>query len=319
MSSTIGWTLIREWPWTHTVFFVLHGIVMLMKQHAYAFYNGHLSTIYARRLYLISNLKELEAADPAHGPARTEPFVPAISTTHLNVAPSAEHRRHHPEGGDIDRVAHAIASRQPLSDEQVQVFAQLIKWEIDALGDELQGTASDFSKAYPNNLTFLNHYKWIPLPTLVYEIEYPRNSSINWSYVVEKLAAMIGVMFVMIQVSQHSICKSSRLLAQLRGSQSVIDPAVMKTVQMKEDNLPLVERFKEFPWLLSDLIFPFMMEYLVCKNWYRSQVPTFSLTSPNSWSGISSGKQSSTSWQSSLSSPIETSTMLGGTAVCNPV
>ena len=35
--SVLGWTLFREWPWTHTVFFVLHGLVMLMKIHSYAF------------------------------------------------------------------------------------------------------------------------------------------------------------------------------------------------------------------------------------------------------------------------------------------
>ncbi len=38
----------------------------------------------------------------------------------------------------------------------------------------------------------------------------------------------------------------------------------MKTVDMKEKNMALWSRLKEFPWLLSDLIFPFMMEYLVC-------------------------------------------------------
>lgn len=31
----------RDWPWTHTVFIVLHVFVLLMKQHAYAFYNGY--------------------------------------------------------------------------------------------------------------------------------------------------------------------------------------------------------------------------------------------------------------------------------------
>lgn len=35
--AVLGWTLFREWPWTHTVFFMLHGLVMLMKQHSYAF------------------------------------------------------------------------------------------------------------------------------------------------------------------------------------------------------------------------------------------------------------------------------------------
>ena len=28
--------------------------------------------------------------------------------------------------------------------------------------------------------------------------------------------------------------------------------------------MPLQERLEEFPWILSDLIFPFMMEYMVC-------------------------------------------------------
>ena len=29
--------------------------------------------------------------------------------------------------------------------------------------------------------------------------------------------------------------------------------------------MPLADRFREFPWLLLDLIFPFMMEYLVSR------------------------------------------------------
>jgi hypothetical protein len=41
----------------------------------------------------------------------------------------------------------------------------------------------------------------------------------------------------------------------------------MKTVEMKENGVPLLERFQQFPWLLSELVFPFMMEYLVsCKS-----------------------------------------------------
>jgi sterol O-acyltransferase len=39
--AVLAWTLYREWPWTHTVFIVLHALVFLMKQHSYAFYNGY--------------------------------------------------------------------------------------------------------------------------------------------------------------------------------------------------------------------------------------------------------------------------------------
>ena len=41
-TCTIIWvTFLRDWPWTHTVFIVLHVFVLLMKQHAYSFYNGY--------------------------------------------------------------------------------------------------------------------------------------------------------------------------------------------------------------------------------------------------------------------------------------
>lgn len=32
---------------------------------------------------------------------------------------------------------------------------------------------------------------------------------------------------------------------------------------MKEQNPTLQSRLKEFPWIISNLIFPFMMEYMV--------------------------------------------------------
>lgn len=187
---------------------------MLMKQHSYAFYNGYLSSVYQRRQFLLSKLKQLQLFDPASTPSQTDPPVSAISTQHLSAPPTAAQRRHslsHLDGTeetDIDRIAHAIATRQPLDDEQIQLFERIVKWEIDALADELRGTATHSCDAYPNSLTFKNHYQWIPLPTLVYELEYPTSDTIDWSYVAEKLVAMVGVLFVMVQVSQYSICTS---------------------------------------------------------------------------------------------------------------
>lgn len=213
MAGVVGLTLWRDWPWTHTVFFVLHGIVMLMKQHSYAFYNGHLSTVYKKRASLLSKLKQLDFVHPTTGPTCTDPPVSDISTDHLAIRPSAEQRRKSisqlpsAEESDVDKISRAIASGQSLDDEQIDLFERIIKWEVDALADELSGTATHPSRAYPNNLTFVDHYKWIPLPTLVYELEYPRSDSISWLYVSEKMIAMVGVLFVMVQVSQYSICK----------------------------------------------------------------------------------------------------------------
>ncbi|KAF5234833.1 hypothetical protein FAUST_7457 [Fusarium austroamericanum] len=255
LAGVVGLTLWRDWPWTHTVFFVLHGIVMLMKQHSYAFYNGYLSSVYKQRTTIIKKLKQLDLVDPTMTPSQTEPPASAISTHHLSVAPSAEERRKsisaqsEKEESDIEKISRAIASHEPLDDQQIALFERIMKWEIDAMSDELRGTALTPDKAYPNNLSFVDHYKWIPLPTLVYEIEYPRSDSIDWSYVLEKAVAMVGILFVMVQVSQYSMY-----------------PVVMKTVEMKENDVPLIGRLQEFPGLLLDLIFPFMMEYLLV--WY---------------------------------------------------
>lgn len=41
LAGFIWWTYHRDWPWTHTVFMVLHCLVMLMKQHSYSAYNGY--------------------------------------------------------------------------------------------------------------------------------------------------------------------------------------------------------------------------------------------------------------------------------------
>lgn len=213
IAGVVGWTMVRDWPWTHTVFFVLHGIVMLMKQHSYAFYNGHLSSVYAKRQRLMSRLQELEAVVQTDGVSCTYPAASSLSMSPLKTQPSAQEGRRSisrsSETGqtDIDKISRAIASKKPLDERQILAFERRIRWEVDALTEELKGTASDLSKAYPANLGFVDHYKWIPLPTVVYELEYPRSNDISVPYVAEKLVAMVGVIFVMIQVSQYSICK----------------------------------------------------------------------------------------------------------------
>lgn len=226
IGCVIGVPLLRDWPWSHTVFFALHGITMLMKQHSYAFYNGHLSTLYRRRKYLLSKLRQLEAVAPVASPSTTSPRADSLSTGHLLRVPSAAEREEQQrrrrssaamdgastaDGGeapDLDEIARAIESGQPLDLDQVHVFGRLIKWEADALADELRGRATSADRAYPNNLTLKNHYEWIVLPTLVYELEYPRSEFINWYYVAEKLIATFGIIFVMIVISQAMICKS---------------------------------------------------------------------------------------------------------------
>ncbi|PMD44299.1 MBOAT family protein [Hyaloscypha variabilis F] len=254
--AVLGWTLFREWPWTHTVFFVLHGLVMVMKQHSYAFYNGHLSEVFKMRAALLSKLKQLDNVAPAETPSATTPKF-SSSLSYLDYKPTAldlNQRRQsrtytNDEGtSNIDQVAAAIESGEALDLGQIQIFERIIKWEIDALSEDIKGKCSRSDNVYPNNLTMSNHYEYIVLPTLVYELEYPRSDNINWYYVAEKTAAVFGVLAVMNLISQ-----------------AFIYPVVVRTIEMKDGGMLLQERLEEFPWILSDLIFPFMMEYMM---WY---------------------------------------------------
>lgn len=256
----IGWTQLRDWPWSHTVFFVLHTLVMLMKQHSWAFYNGYLSTAYKKRAELLKKLKQLDNMEVVKTTSSTEAMASAISSgpdylTRRRSVNEVRQRRRSLHSGqelfskDLEEIEAALESNKPLDSNQIGMFKKIIQWEIDGLTEELMGKSTSVDRAYPRNLTMKNHYEYIVLPTVVYELEYPRSESINWRYVFEKAAATVGVIFVMIMISQ-----------------GFIYPVVMKTMAMREADMPLAERFAEFPWLLSDLIFPMLMEYLL--SWY---------------------------------------------------
>lgn len=273
--GTVIWlTWFRDWPWTHTIFIVLHALVFLMKQHSFAFYNGYLSGVQRRRTLLEQKLKQLERIEQIGSPptSPTSPASPAGPTYGHGISASLDlgkvgetnnqslpsRRRSmgprtstnlHIEKSDVASVAKAIESGQPLDLAQVQAFAEVIKSEIADLTNELQGKSNKSTKAYPHNLSVTNFAEFICLPTLVYELEYPRQERINWWYVLEKTTATFGVLCVMMVISQ-----------------AFIYPPVVKTVQMKEAGVPFDERVREFPFIVSDMLFPLLIEQIL--TWY---------------------------------------------------
>jgi len=41
LGTILSWSFYRDWQWPQMVFIFLHVLIFLMKQHSYAFYNGH--------------------------------------------------------------------------------------------------------------------------------------------------------------------------------------------------------------------------------------------------------------------------------------
>lgn len=260
LATTIWWTWFREWPWTHSIFIFLHCLVFVMKQHSYTFYNGYLSSVSRRRKVLQLKLKQLEHAQPApanmadkdsgadvpsllgHSNGHLKDHRPSMLRTSTNLVT---------EQSDVATVASAIESGRPFDLAQLQAFESVIKAEISDLNKQLDGKMPSPEKinSYPHNLRLGNFAEFICLPTLVYELDYPRQEETNWWYVAEKTAATFGVLGVMMVVSQ-----------------GFIYPAVARTVAMKEAGMPLDERWKEFPFIVSEMLFPLLIEQLL--TWY---------------------------------------------------
>ena len=268
LAAVIGWTYFREWPWTHTTFTVLHGLVFVMKQHSFAFYNGYLSGVFRRRALLERKLKQLERMEPITSPPAS-PLSPRKSADYSSgvdrrrfsgQVPETEVKRRPSMGprtstdfqreeSDVAEIAKLIESGHTIDTEQMSAFENVIKAEIADLTRELNGKSVDGKNAYPKNLTLTNFFDYICLPTLVYELEYPRQECINWWYVLEKTTATFGVLCVMMVISQ-----------------AFIYPPVIKTMEMKEAGMPIEQRWQEFPFIVSDMLFPLLIEQLL--TWY---------------------------------------------------
>lgn len=219
-----------------------------MKIHSYAFYNGHLSEVFKMRKSLERNLKQLEHIELVDTPSATAPTPASLSTGYLGVTELNQRRKSVQAQDDMDSIAKKIESGEGLDKHSLEIFERILKWEIDALNEDLRGKSSSKERSYPNNLTISNHYEFGVLPTLVYELEYPRSEGRDWYYIFEKSCGILGILIIMNLVSQ-----------------AYIYPVIVRVIAMKEA-MPLQARLKAFPWILNDLIFPFLSEYiLVCK------------------------------------------------------
>ncbi|KAG6039545.1 hypothetical protein E4U41_002437, partial [Claviceps citrina] len=215
---------VLEWTWTSQVFLLLHTMVMLMKMHSYAFYNGHLSET-ERRLRALDCPSDASDRRPAY------------------VYPAA-----HPDGGDGDGSSIIISgipkapSPPPTSDRSGH-DADAIPVLREALARELTSPMGNIT--YPHNLTWSNYIDYLFCPTLCYELEYPRTPRINWTALNAKIIATFGCIFLLTVVSEEFIL-----------------PVLVDAQQRLAASSPpevLLVLAESVSWLL----FPFMLTFLL--------------------------------------------------------
>ncbi|KKY28268.1 putative sterol o-acyltransferase [Diplodia seriata] len=192
------WPFLRGWTWTAQVFFILHYLVMYMKMHSYAFYNGHLSETRHR-------LKELDHPETASmAAARKYP----TAQTHLNQLTPEDEKEDALRGND-DSLAHL---RDDLARELVSPLGNV---------------------AYPKNLTLANYIDYLFCPTLCYELEYPRTDRIRKSELAYKTLAVFGCIFLLTFITEAYVMPSLDIAAaelELPGSFGGRTTIVLETI-----------------------------------------------------------------------------------------
>ncbi|KAK0735429.1 MBOAT, membrane-bound O-acyltransferase family-domain-containing protein [Apiosordaria backusii] len=216
-----------DWTWTAQVFLILHTMVMLMKMHSYAFYNGHLS----------ETEKRLRALDDPSTASRAPAYLyptPENPMGTVATSPRTAHASSKPQHTDKD---HHDSSEE--SDEVSQLREVLARELTSPIGNT----------TYPSNLTWWNYLDFLCCPTLCYEIEYPRTEKIDWQNLLSKIAATFGCIFLLTIISEEFI------LPALTDASSRLNHSASPASGL-EVLLILAET-------ISWLLFPFMLTFLL--------------------------------------------------------
>ena len=166
-----SWPFMLSWTWTAQVFFTLHTLVLLMKMHSYAFYNGHLSTTY-HRLSALDNPENASIAAAIRYPR---------SNTGIN----------------------AVDLKINEEDEKVEDEKETLVQLREDLAFELTSPLGRVT--YPQNLTTPNYIDYVLCPTLCYELEYPRTEKTQWMELFYKTLAVFGCIFLLTITSEEFI------------------------------------------------------------------------------------------------------------------
>lgn len=129
-----------------------------------------------------------------------------------------------------------------LKEDGYENYESLINDSIEFCKFELNSQSEEIK--FPANVNLNNFFWYSMFPTVVYQIEYPRTRRIRKFYVMEKLAAIFGVIILMIAFAQNHMY-----------------PVAMDAIAMRE--LPLSERIKLYPQLLLRISPSFIVIYLL--------------------------------------------------------
>ncbi|KAG0263374.1 hypothetical protein BG011_008896 [Mortierella polycephala] len=200
----IAWTIWRDWPWVQSGFFTLHAITMLMKIHSYIAYNGELSekSIQLKRIqdaYALMKKNDIRTTDDGHisDSADSNNKDSDVGYSYCTPGKQSGSRHHHRRASEA-----AAALLKDPSSAALTVDANLVAIEIDDLKSDLKCQNGEL---WPANVTVANFIDYLIVPSLIYELQYPRTSKIRPMYVFEKSVATLGTFTLLYLTTEHYI------------------------------------------------------------------------------------------------------------------
>ncbi|QRW02976.1 sterol O-acyltransferase [Ceratobasidium sp. AG-Ba] len=269
LGLAIKWTFNREWPWVQSGFFTLHTLVMLMKTYSYVATNGYLAdlsrTYAATQSQLEQSIKvaggyevvlaqaneanERQETDGNQSAPDTRSVTPVgtpppereestslrkrlVATNGTNMlkkednVPALPLTSSYVPGLDVPPLPLHPLTYHPAP--SISTLAQ----SLNAMDTELTSTGKNRVR-FPTNLTYANFLDFQFVPTLCYELEYPRTDRIRPMYVFEKTVATFGTFTLLYTITEHYI-------------------------------MPLIPTSEQSFWRsMVDLALPFMLSYLI--------------------------------------------------------
>lgn len=260
LASWIWFIFHRQWPWIQSGFLTLHSITMLMKIHSYCATNGE----YSEKLKLLeSSLDDLNRAQIIRFDRSTD--LPKRDSNRLVstlVSSKIYDSLHHLIDSDqidrdpiakvrkrVEEDLHSLAG-DPTHHSSTSTLKQKIHETIEVLDQlgakNLNDKADPYpSKCWPENLTVLNFIDYLLVPTLVYELSYPRTKEIRYLFVIEKMIATGGIFGLLYMITQYYIWDQVTNIQASVAQQANSHPI-----------LPLVDN-------VIKLVVPFTINYLL--------------------------------------------------------
>ncbi|KAJ3205587.1 hypothetical protein HDU67_008768, partial [Dinochytrium kinnereticum] len=191
--AVIGWVFYRDWPWLYSPESHIIGMIYFFHKVQGGFFCLHgISMLMKQHSYTAANLE--------------------LHYKHSILV------NHNKEVGALKRLRDEVNV-----DHEVQ---KANEEKIHAILEEMEVLKLDLNKktvAFPNNLTILNFVDYMLVPTLVYELEYPRTSKFRPSYFFEKAVATAGTFFLLYVTVEHYIIPTLAISQQIDFVTSVMN------------------------------------------------------------------------------------------------